>query len=72
MLILTCLSHTAAADNTVTHVEGDVDPVRDITIISNELRIKDLAAITAAIEPMRRSVERGLKTHKAEFEVCCC
>ena len=26
----------------MTHVEGDVDPVRDLEIISEELRLKDL------------------------------
>ena len=29
-------------DDDVTHVEGDVNPVRDLEIISDELRLKDL------------------------------
>ena len=29
-------------DDDVTHVEGEVDPVRDLEILSNELRLKDL------------------------------
>ncbi len=29
-------------DDDVTHVEGDVNPVRDLEIISNELRLKEL------------------------------
>lgn len=28
-------------DDDVTHVEGDVNPVRDLEIISEELRLKD-------------------------------
>ena len=28
-------------DDDVTHVEGDVNPVRDLDIISEELRLKD-------------------------------
>ena len=63
-----CRAFEDTSDLTVTHVEGDVDPVRDMTIINNELRIKDLAQLNTAIEPMRRTVERGQKTHKAEFD----
>ncbi len=29
-------------DEDVTHIEGDIDPVRDLDIISEELRLKDL------------------------------
>ena len=32
-------------DEDITHVEGEVDPVRDITIINDELRLKDIALI---------------------------
>ena len=35
-------SSGAFEDENVTHVEGDVDPVRDLEIISEELRLKDL------------------------------
>lgn len=31
----------AFEDSDVTHVEGDLDPVRDIQIIHEELRLKD-------------------------------
>ena len=28
-------------DKTITHVEGEVDPIRDLEIINEELRLKD-------------------------------
>ncbi len=32
-------------DGDIIHVEGEVDPVRDLDIISGELRLKDLAQV---------------------------
>lgn len=40
----------AFSDDEVTHVEGDVDPVRDMEIISTELRLKDLEWTEKALE----------------------
>lgn len=54
----------------VTHVEGDVNPVRDMEIIHNELRLKDLEYCTAQIIKVER--KRGDKQDKAmkyELEV---
>jgi len=53
----------------VTHVEGSVDPVRDIKIIENELRLKDLDRVTKQADGMERNVERGVggKEKKAEY-----
>lgn len=33
----------------MTHVEGDVNPVRDLEIISEELRLKDLEYLTKRV-----------------------
>ena len=41
----------------VTHVEGSVDPVRDLDIIHNELLQKDLATVGTKVEAMRKQVE---------------
>jgi len=38
----------------VTHVEGNVDALRDLEIISHELRMKDIAALETFVEPIRR------------------
>ena len=36
-------------DDDVTHVEGEVNPVRDLEIISEELRLKDVQYLTKNI-----------------------
>ncbi|KAA0168498.1 hypothetical protein FNF27_00939 [Cafeteria roenbergensis] len=77
------LSHIAAVDGIfhlcrgfpgekVGHVEGSVDPVRDLEIIHRELLLKDIAALRAYIVKHARNVGRNLggKTAKAEFMVC--
>jgi obg-like ATPase 1 len=53
----------------IIHVEGDVDPVRDIDIIFKELCIKDLATVNALIEKTIPIVNRGLdKSKKVDLE----
>jgi obg-like ATPase 1 len=74
------LSHIAAVDGIfhvcrafggtdVTHVEGEVDPVRDLEIIHNELRLKDIATVAAKLETMKKAVDgnRGGKELKEEY-----
>lgn len=52
----------------VTHVEGDVNPVRDIEIINEELRLKDEEYLKAQIDKMERTVLRGSdKKAKPEY-----
>lgn len=43
-------------DAEVIHVEGDVDPVRDMEIISTELRLKDIEWLEKEIERLRKVV----------------
>lgn len=75
------LSHIAAVDGIyhlcrafegeeVTHVEGDVNPVRDLEIVEDELLIKDTNLIRKLIEGMRKNVERGVggREKALEFE----
>lgn len=52
----------------VTHVEGDVNPVRDIEIINEELRLKDQEYLLATIKKTEQSL-RGDKAMKAEFDI---
>lgn len=40
-------------------MEGDVNPVRDIEIINEELRLKDEEYVKATIDKMERTVLRG-------------
>lgn len=55
----------------ITHVEGDVNPVRDIEIINEELRLKDEEYLLARIDQMERTVLRGGdKKAKPEYVSC--
>lgn len=40
-------------------MEGDVDPVRDLNIISEELRIKDIEFVEKALEALQKQTRRG-------------
>ncbi|XP_031624104.1 obg-like ATPase 1 [Contarinia nasturtii] len=56
-------------DPDVTHVEGEVDPVRDLDIIAEELRLKDEETIDKTLEKMERTVIRANdKKMKPEFD----
>jgi obg-like ATPase 1 len=61
----------AFASDEIVHVEGRVDPVADLEIIHNELRLKDLGIVSAQVEGKRKNVEReganGKKEVKEEF-----
>lgn len=46
-------------DAEIIHVEGDVDPVRDLEIISEELRIKDLEFAEKSLENYKKQTRRG-------------
>lgn len=58
----------AFVDDEVTHIEGEVDPVRDLEIIYEELRLKDEEALLATIDKLERTVLRGSdKKSKPEY-----
>jgi obg-like ATPase 1 len=61
----------AFEDENVTHVEGEVNPVRDIEIINEELRLKDEEQLLALIDKLGKTVLRGDKKDKVEYEVLC-
>ncbi|KAE8412752.1 GTP-binding protein YchF [Aspergillus pseudocaelatus] len=46
-------------DAEIIHVEGDVDPARDLTIISEELRVKDIEFVEKALEGLTKQTKRG-------------
>lgn len=65
---------TGAFDSTeITHVEGDVDPVRDMEIIHNELRLKDEEFLDKKkVELERKGANRGAsKELKIEYDIVC-
>merc|ERR1712117_662254 len=55
-------------DKEITHVEGEVDPVRDLDIINEELRLKDEEAFNKVYDELAKKYERGEKKLKAEYE----
>lgn len=59
-------------DENVTHVEGEVNPVRDLEIISEELRLKDEEYLMINLDKLERTVQRGGdKKLKPEYDILC-
>ncbi|KAL3229040.1 Obg-like ATPase 1 [Nakaseomyces bracarensis] len=46
-------------DAEIIHIEGDVDPVRDLEIISTELRLKDIEFSQKSLEAAEKIAKRG-------------
>eukprot|EP00744_Colponema_vietnamica_P008274 GILI01011821.1.p1 GENE.GILI01011821.1~~GILI01011821.1.p1 ORF type:complete len:392 (+),score=131.11 GILI01011821.1:56-1231(+) len=54
----------------VIHVEGDVDPIRDLEVIFSELVLKDLQIVQQLIDKITPIVNRGIdKSKKADLEM---
>jgi obg-like ATPase 1 len=51
----------AFSDDDVTHVEGDVNPLRDMEIIHDELRLKDEEFLKKYLEGMEATCKRAGK-----------
>ena len=56
-------------DEGVIHVEGKVDPLRDIETIQIELALADLATVERRREKAQKSLKSGDKVARAELEV---
>lgn len=46
-------------DAEIIHVEGDVDPIRDLDIIAEELRLKDIEFVEKAHAALVKETRRG-------------
>jgi obg-like ATPase 1 len=54
----------------ITHVEGDVDPTRDLDIIFDEIVLKDLQTVQREIDKLEPIVRRGMdKTKKGDLDM---
>ena len=53
----------------ITHVEGDLNPIRDIEIIETELLIKDIESLDKRIARLKKSVKSGDKESIKEKEL---
>lgn len=56
-------------DDDIVHVDGSVDPVRDIDVINTELLLKDLEAVGKRVERARRSGKSGDKVALRQVEL---
>jgi len=56
-------------DENITHVEGSVDPVRDIEIIETELLLADIDALEKRIANLERKAKGNDRDAKAQLEV---
>ena len=56
-------------DPNVHHVEGSIDPIRDIETIQIELALADMASVEKRIERTSKTVKSGDKDAKLELEV---
>ena len=56
-------------DGNITHVEGSVDPLRDIEIIETELMIADLESLEKRIVPIEKKAKSGEKDAKSVYAV---
>ena len=61
--VCVCLSNVCVSgafdDEDIIHVEGNVDPVRDMEIIHEELRLKDEELIAPIIDKLEKLAIRG-------------
>ncbi|XP_039456113.1 obg-like ATPase 1 isoform X3 [Oreochromis aureus] len=59
-------------DEDIIHVEGTVEPVRDMEIIHEELRLKDEEMISPIIDKLEKTAIRGGdKKLKPEYDIMC-
>ncbi|XP_072313741.1 obg-like ATPase 1 isoform X1 [Eucyclogobius newberryi] len=57
-------------DEDIVHVEGNVDPVRDMEIIHEELRLKDEEMIAPILDKLEKTAVRGSdKKLKPEYDI---
>src|SRR5258707_13730602 len=56
-------------DDTVMHVEGSINPRRDVETIQIELALADLSTIERRRERVQKTAKSGDKTAKPELEV---
>jgi ribosome-binding ATPase len=56
-------------DENITHVEGKIDPINDITTINLELILADLESVERRVERLGRKVKSGDKEAKAEYDI---
>jgi ribosome-binding ATPase len=64
VMVLRCFEHPD-----IPHIYGEIDPVRDIEIISLELILADLTQVERRIERTQTAAKSGDKRYQAELEI---
>lgn len=59
----------AFSDEEVIHVEGEVDPIRDMEIIHDELRLKDVQFLERALDIAKKGLRGNEHDKQKKFEV---
>ncbi|MEM1107176.1 MAG: redox-regulated ATPase YchF [Planctomycetota bacterium] len=54
-------------DDDITHVDGSVDPIRDIEVIDTELMLSDLSTVDNSLQKAARTAKSGDKEAKARL-----
>lgn len=55
-------------DENVIHVEGDIDPTRDVRIIEDELILKDLESVEKRLKSLKKAAKSGEKDDIKKME----
>jgi GTP-binding protein YchF len=66
--VVRCFTKAPGGED-ITHVEGSVDPIRDIEIIHTELVLADLEVVLGAMSKAERAAKAGDKESVTRFEV---
>jgi GTP-binding protein YchF len=56
-------------EDNITHVDGTLNPIRDIETIETELLLRDIASVEKRIEKLQKTVRIGDKNSKEEMDV---
>ena len=56
-------------DDDIIHIEGDIDPKHDISIIESELILKDLESVEKRVENLTKQSKSGDKALKTELAI---
>lgn len=56
-------------DDDITHVDGNVDPIRDVETIDTELMLADLQSVESSLDKAQRLAKSGEKEAKLRAEV---
>ena len=68
---MTALAHVVRCfdDQNITHVDGPINPSRDVEVINLELILSDLETVTKKISKCKKLIKRNDKNNKIQLEI---